>query len=278
MIETGHLDPPVTVDAVIVTHNSDRLINGLLQTLLETPSRNGRVIVSDSASIDGTAEIVSRLQDVTFVPNENRGFGAACNVGAEYGRSDYIAFINPDVFVTWPQLTKLAQTAMQLGSSAIAPTLLDGFGRVNSAGSRSICPPWRRRGAVAPCPDHPYPVETTTGACLVLQRQIFHRLGGFDETFFLYAEEDDLLKRVRDEGGSVLVDPRVQVVHLGAGSSTGVPDWWRSMHRMRSHRQYIAKHFSVTESFIDGLVSTTRILTSRQQPSRLKTLAGLWKP
>jgi N-acetylglucosaminyl-diphospho-decaprenol L-rhamnosyltransferase len=278
MTDLGRVEPGATVDAVIVTHNSAHLINALLQTLLEAPGRNGRVIVSDSGSTDGTSEIVSGFPEAIFIANDNRGFGAACNVGARCGRSQYIAFINPDVLVTWPQLAQLAHTAMQLGASAIAPLLVDGYGRVSSAGSRSICPPWRRRGTVVRRPGHPYHVETATGACLVLQREMFDRLRGFDERYFLYAEEDDLLKRVRNEGGSVVVDPSVQVVHLGESSSTGVPEWWRSMHRMRSHRLYIAKHFSSAESLVDGLVSTVRILTSHPRTSRLKSIGGLWKP
>jgi N-acetylglucosaminyl-diphospho-decaprenol L-rhamnosyltransferase len=278
MTDLGRVDPGATVDAVIVTHNSAHLIKALLQTLLGIPGRNGRVIVSDSGSTDGTSGIVSCFPEAIFIPNDNRGFGAACNVGARYGRSHYIAFINPDVIVTWPQLAQLTHTARQLGASAIAPVLVDGYGRVSSAGSRSICPPWRRRGTVVPRPDHPYHVQTTTGACLIVQRGMFDSLGGFDERYFLYAEEDDLLKRVQNEGGSVIVDPRVQVVHLGEASSTGVPEWWRAMHRMRSHRLYIAKHFSIEEAFFDGLVSTIRVLISRHRTSRLKALAGLWKP
>jgi N-acetylglucosaminyl-diphospho-decaprenol L-rhamnosyltransferase len=278
MEHSGGKDMSATVDAVIVTHNSAHLIEVLLRIPLATPRRNGQIIVSDSGSSDGTHRIVSSFRDTLLITSESRGFGAACNAGAHHGRSDYIAFVNPDVSLTWPQLAQLALSAAHLGASAIAPVLLDGSSQVSSAGSRSICPPWRHRGSIVPHKDDPYHVETATGACLILKREVFQRMGGFDERYFLYAEEDDLLKRVRNGGGSVVVDPRIQVVHLGQASSTGVPGWWRTMHRMRSHRLYIAKHFSRYEGLLDGLVSSARLLTSRKQAFRLKTLVGLWKP
>jgi N-acetylglucosaminyl-diphospho-decaprenol L-rhamnosyltransferase len=271
-------DLSAAVDVVIVTHNSAHLIKAVLRALLGPDRQNGRVIVSDSGSTDETPNIVKAISEVVFIANENRGFGFACNVGARYSFSNHIAFINPDVIVTWSHLMNLTQTAKELEASAIAPILVDGNGRVTSAGSRSICPPWRRRGSLPSREDHPYPVETTTGACLVIEREMFDRLGGFDEAFFLYAEENDLLKRIRDVGGSVIVDPRLRIVHIGEASSTGVPEWWRGMHRMRSHRLYVAKHFSAGEAFVDGLASTIRILTSRRRTFRLKTVAGLWRP
>jgi Glycosyl transferase family 2 len=91
MTDLDRVDPGATIDAVIVTHNSAHLIKGLLQTLLGASGRNGRVIVADNGSTDGTSGIVACFPEAIFVANNNRGFSAACKVGTRYGRSHRIA-------------------------------------------------------------------------------------------------------------------------------------------------------------------------------------------
>ncbi len=66
------------------------------------------------------------------------------------------------------------------------------------------------------------PVDQLIGACLMIKRAEFEALGGFDPRFFLYFEEVDLLRRLKDRGAFALFWPRIRAIHAGHGSSSGV--------------------------------------------------------
>ena len=71
-----------------------------------------------------------------------------------------------------------------------------------------------------PRPEQAIPVSTISGACFHISRNDFHKIGGFDEGFFLHVEDVDFCWRVRQFGGVVLFDPKATVVHLGSTSQS----------------------------------------------------------
>lgn len=91
----------------------------------------------------------------------------------------------------------------------------------------------------APLPTHPAPMPTVSGACMLLRCDDFHRLGGFDEDYFLHVEDVDLCRRVRDAGGVVGFAPKAEVIHEGATSAASplIIGW----HKGRSFATYFRK-------------------------------------
>ncbi|MDR2391299.1 MAG: hypothetical protein LBE84_06450, partial [Planctomycetota bacterium] len=94
-------------------------------------------------------------------------------------------------------------------------------------------------------------VDQIIGACMLIRRDDFEILGGFDERFFIYYEEVDLCKRVVDAGGEVWFRPEARVTHLG-GASCESPSAVDRMpgYLRRSRSQYFAKHFGLAPQFL----------------------------
>ena len=91
--------------------------------------------------------------------------------------------------------------------------------------------------------DEPRRVDWLTGACLLVRRELFERLGGFDEAFFLYSEEVDLLYRAARLGAETWYDPAAEVVHVWGGTA-GRASALTLEEQARSHVRYLDKHAS----------------------------------
>jgi GT2 family glycosyltransferase len=89
--------------------------------------------------------------------------------------------------------------------------------------------------------DQARPVEWLTGACILVRGVPLRAAGGFDEDFFLYSEEIDLLRRLADEGGETWFDPAAGAVHLWGGVTANAPGA-AFREQLRSHVRYLYKH------------------------------------
>lgn len=206
------------------------------------------LIVSDNASRDGSVEaLAARAVDeprLRIVRNgRNLGFGAGCNRGAAQARGDALLFLNPDCRIAPDTIARLrahlfADARVGLLGAAIVgidgalepasrrrdPTLrralctLTGLARWESrfpalAGVNRRDPPQRPIELV----------DAVSGALLLLPRAVFEQIGGFDEGYFLHAEDLDLCRRVRDAGWQVACANEVRVMHRKGTSSRRRP-------------------------------------------------------
>lgn len=204
---------------IVVTHNSAAWIRRCLASLRRQDLKASyEVIVVDSGSTDETVELVRRGHDwVKLVRTENRGFGAACNLGARRARGRVLAFVNPDTESDPAWLREL-----------IAP-LADG-GRIATSQVRLLGDPERLntegqtlhftglgfvRGYMSKAATEagPRPVPGFSGAAFALLRADFERLEGFDENIFLYADDTELSWRARRAGFEILGAPASVVYH-----------------------------------------------------------------
>jgi hypothetical protein len=205
------------------------------------------VIVVDNASSDGSMDaIASHWADdprVRIVRNaQNLGFGAGCNRGAAIATGDALLFLNPDCAVATDTLMRLrAAHAPTLGLLGV--DIVDADGRSEPASRRrdpllrralmSVTGlarferRWSAMGGVAlPPASNRIPIEdvdAVSGALMYLPRAVFARVGGFDEDYFLHAEDLDLCHRVRDAGLRVACVNTIRVVHGKGGSSRHRP-------------------------------------------------------
>lgn len=246
--------PAHAIDAVVVTHRSASTIDACLQRLRE--AHDVRAIrVVDNASDDDTLAIVQghALADarVRFVANpDNPGFGVACNQGAAYGDSPWIAFVNPDCLVERDTLARLRAHADTATPMLVGADLVDEDG-VRDAAARRRDPDFAAllRGALRPrapraqlavAPDDAQAlqrVDAVSGALMLLPRSLHARLGGFDERYRLHAEDLDLCRRARLAGATVAVANDVRVVHVRGVSSRSRP-WFVEWHKHRGLWRY----------------------------------------
>ncbi|MDX6629154.1 MAG: hypothetical protein QOH00_1400 [Gaiellales bacterium] len=254
------------VSVVIVSYESRDLLARCLAALAADRGRIATVetIVVDQASRDGTAAwLAAEHPDVHLVAlHDNIGFGAGNNRGAEIAGGRWLLLLNSDAFVRPGAIDELVRfAAARPAAGAVGPRLLWPDGRLQRSCRRfptvfRIATEYLYLRKLAPrsralngfycgefAHDAPRRVDWLTGACLLVRRELYERLGGFDEAFFLYSEEVDLLYRASQLGAETWYDPAAEVEHLWGGTAARASALALS-EQARSHVRYLDKHAS----------------------------------
>jgi N-acetylglucosaminyl-diphospho-decaprenol L-rhamnosyltransferase len=268
--------PPADLDIVIANWNSGDLLRGCISALAEsTMASRVKVIVVDNASRDGSSERLNvEGLNMEIVRNpDNRGFGAACNQGATRGRAPFLLFLNPDTRVARDTLARAVgylRAPEQDRVGVVGVRLVDDAGRTqrtcareptfsrllaHSAGLDRLVPRLVRPHFLTDW-DHEQTdrVDQVMGAFLLIRRELFDHLQGFDERYFVYYEDVDLCARVRQAGREVVHYAEVQAWHHGGGTTNQVKDR-RLFYMMRSQILYVDKWFGQRAALIMLLVA-----------------------
>ena len=210
---------PAATSVVIVTHNSAELVAPVLDALFADPVHPAEVIVVDSASSDGTLEVLNGY-DVTVLPqSENVGFARGCHIGARLATGDALVFLGHDTVPSRGWLTPLIDVLddPEIGAAMATIEDADRPGTFNTSGGHltyfGIA--WvSDLGRPIP-PEEPGPVEVPfpSGAATAITRQTWDEFGGFREQFFMYHEDTDLGWRLRLGGKRVVRVPSSRVAH-----------------------------------------------------------------
>jgi N-acetylglucosaminyl-diphospho-decaprenol L-rhamnosyltransferase len=217
---------------VTVIHDSAPDLVRLLDSLGRHLDPAPPVVVVDSDSSDGGADLARERGARIIALDGNRGFGAGCNAGLELVEEPVTALVNPDVELLDGGLAHLAEEAART-DALLAPRLLNSDGSVQDSAHPS---PGRLEGlvpALLPRPllpgrlreryepwrsDTPRPVGWAVAACLVARTGLLRRLGPFDPDAFLFYEDMELCLRARREGVPTLLRPGVALTHRGGTS------------------------------------------------------------
>jgi GT2 family glycosyltransferase/glycosyltransferase involved in cell wall biosynthesis/SAM-dependent methyltransferase len=219
-------DPVVTV--VIPTFNKAHYTCATFQGLLAgAPELPFELVVVDNASTDETQVLLERLQNVRVRVNErNLGFGGACNLGAEMARGEYVCFLNSDTLPTPGWLSALVRTVRAYPQcGAVGGKLVHPDGKLQEAGSiiwRDGSTAGYGRGADPLVPEYCYVREADycSAACLLVRKELFQYVGGFDDRYApAYYEDADLCLSIRQAGYKVVYQPNAVVFHVEFGSS-----------------------------------------------------------
>lgn len=232
----------------------------------------GGIVIVDNNSGDGSEErLRAGVAERGWSPRvrvmqsgRNGGFGAGNNAGIREALAggacfDLVYILNSDAF---PDPGAIAASVAHLAThpeAGLAGSLIsDPNGTPHLAAFRfpslwsEVEGPLRfgpvsrllsRRRVWMEVPEQTCRVDWVSGASLMIRRELFEQIGGFDETFFLYFEETDLCRRARDAGFETHFVRESRVTHIGS-VSTGmrewrrVPDYW-----FASRRHYFRKHY-----------------------------------
>jgi N-acetylglucosaminyl-diphospho-decaprenol L-rhamnosyltransferase len=229
------------VTAVVVTFNSAHCVDALAASLAQLE----HVVVVDNASGDGTvARARAALPRARLIENRaNLGFGAANNIGLQQADTEFALLVNPDCSFHPAAIIGLVACADRFPeASAIGPQIVDEQGRPEPT-YRWTSNGWASRG---PAAEAPLCVGFVTGACMLVRTDAMRRIGGFDEAFFLYYEDDDLCIRVQRDCGPLVVDPAQRVRHVSRGSVGGPrsahAEYLRGFHHIQSKFRFHRKH------------------------------------
>jgi hypothetical protein len=224
-------------------------VRDLLARCLTSIAGAAEVTVVDNASPDGSAAMVrERFPSMRLLElPENRGFAAAANAGARATDGDALLLLNSDAELPAGALPRMARAlACRSDAWAVGFRQVDGEGCFQlSLGLRPTLATELLRRTVQRRLDRgdrwlaaaldrllsfPLRVPWVAASALLVRRDAFDRVGGFDERFFLYFEDIDFCLRLRAAGGRIYFDPSVTILHhRGASAAT---------HRARAARAY----------------------------------------
>jgi hypothetical protein len=253
------------LSVVIVSWNVRALLERCLSSLQECSEQGSlkcEIIVVDNASSDGSAQMVrQRFPAVRLIASDsNLGFTRGNNTGAARSSGRYILLLNPDTEVLGDALSAMvAYMEHHPDVGALGPKLLFPDGQVQPSRRRfptlatavlesTVFQQWFPRHPVLSHyyvqdrgDDEEQDVDWLVGACLLIRREAWEQAGPLDERFFMYSEELDLCRRLKNVGWRVVFFPGAAVVHHEGGSSSQVvPE--RHIYFQSSKVLYFQKH------------------------------------
>ena len=212
-----------------------------------------KIIIVDNASTDNSVELIKKnFPSIKIIQNKkNLGFAGGNNVGikdALQRGADYALLLNTDTLVKKNILTSLVKHLESDETFGIAApaiefkinneSLYDLGGKVNWFTGRTThndvkkIPSWKE----------PIKVEFVTGACMLIKKEVFEKIGLLDERFFMFFEDADFCLRARKAGYSTWVVPEAQIYHKLSASVNKTPKKYQYL--LKSNLKFINKHLN----------------------------------
>lgn len=239
-------------EVVLVTYKSRPHVEELVRLW---GSQVRVALVDNGSGIDGLAEWATEHPQVRYLDGGGVGFARAANMGAFSSTAEFVVFVNPDSRPSVADLRALVDgLAADPVSASHAATMAGADGEVEigvagwepdvwrtAAYAAGLHKKWPTLGVYAkPELGERLSVDWTTGACMAVRTAQFRRLGGFDESFFVYSEDMSFGRRARAAGLRQILRPDVVVAH-GAGSS-GAPSAEMMRLKGASFRNYVHRY------------------------------------
>ena len=260
------------VSIVIVHYHADEELFRCLESIQKNkPKTDFEVIVVDNdEEIRIKKELKEKFPWVKYVKSlGNNGFGSGNNLGVAHAKGDYLFFLNPDTRVFPGTVDELLDFLKKgKGAGVVAPQLLhpdktifeqQGCLKLNVL-----------RGIVVlsflnkVLPNNPVSsaywqsgwdknklkeVDVVPGTAFMIVKKLYEEMQGFDENFFLYFDEFDLCKRIREKGYKLFITPRAKVIHLWGKGGTGETANISVIYR-QSRFYYFKKHYGIFNALL----------------------------
>lgn len=264
----------IELSIVIVSWNVRALLEACLESIEAAQGDlKLEVIVVDSGSVDGSPDLVKlKFPWIKLIVNEsNIGFPRGNNIGLERAIGEHILLLNPDTEVFEDALQMMVDyLELNLSVGVVGPQLLNSDGTVQSSRRRF---PSLAVGAVESTWIQPFVPDTyldrfyfrdvadgaetdvdwLTGACLMVRREVIEQVGLMDEAYFMYSEELDWCRRIKNDGWRIVYLPRARVVHhVGKSSEQAVTE--RHINFQRAKLRYFRKYHGRTAAGLLRLI------------------------
>lgn len=233
------------------------------------------------AARERLSQLVSEHDRIRLIQSQgNIGFAKGCNYGAKMARGTHFLFLNPDAVIEAGAAAALAQCVdAQEGLALVGGRLSDINGNEQRGARRNELTPLSALVSFTPLhklpffkslhldgqpmPERPVPIPVVSGACLMMSRQSFADVGGFNAEYFLHVEDIELCRRVRKMGGVVMFHPGANVMHYGSTSRARRQDV--EFNKFRGFYRYFS-------DYSDGILS--KALTVLAAPFMFAAIMG----
>ncbi len=248
---------------IIVNWNSREYLQDCIASILDAKIQHHfEVIVIDSGSFDGSREMLAHsYPQVIFIQSDtNIGFAKANNEAFKVATGRTVLFLNPDTKIVGSAIDTLYEWLERLpNAGAVGCKLLNADGSLqtsciqsfptivnqllNSQLSMRVFPKSRLWGIASLINDSKVPaqVEVLSGACIMMRRSLFQKVGLFSEEYFMYTEDVDLCHKLKKAGYVNYYVPTAMIFHFGGGSSQQRPSEFSVVTMRTSTWQFLRK-------------------------------------
>ena len=265
----------IKVSIIIVVYKYKKELDESLRSIgnQKTKINYEVIIVNNGSEKFVKKKAIGEIKDVVYIKSsKNIGYGRGNSLGAKYANGKYLLILNPDIKLQRNVIHTLFDFIEQNKNAAVlAPVLVDKNGKVIKQISSKKLTPLRQiftytfMAKLFPKNNikkdflkeninskAPYEVEVVPGSAFMIRKDVFNKLAGFDKNYFLYFEENDLFKRVREEGYKIYKVPGAKVFHDWKPSEGGY-----KLKKVfeKSRFYYFNKHYGLIRALIVELFS-----------------------
>jgi GT2 family glycosyltransferase len=253
----------MTLSVIIVSYNVKHFLEQCLCSVQRALANDMEVFVVDNHSTDGSVEYCQqRFPFARFILNkENVGFGKANNQALPEATGKYVLFLNPDTIIPEDLFTLcISFMGSHADAGALDVRMIDGSGAFLKESKRGFPSPWVAfckmsgltklfprsssfaRYYMGHLPEKKInEVDALAGACMFLRKEVLDKVGGFDERFFMYAEDIDLSYRIQQAGYKNYYFPETAIIHFKGESTRKDKKYIKYFYKAMI--QFVRKHF-----------------------------------
>lgn len=265
----------IVVSVIIVNYKVKKELFECINSIIKSSSKISYEIIVVDNDVENEIEkdLLNKFPKVKYIKSpENIGYGGGNNLGSKFAKGNYFFFLNPDTKVLDDALSNLYNFFIENDNVGIAsPVFLDSNLRpFKSQGSKELTPKsvlfsqsllrkifpnrnifnnnalnnWNMKD--------PKVTDTVPGGALMINSDLFKKIGGFDEKFFLYFEENDISKRVNNLGYKLFIVPSARIIHLVGRSTKNL----KNMEKIysKSRYLYLKKHYGIFKAIFTQIV------------------------
>ncbi len=274
------MNKTIDLSIIIVNYNVKEFLLNLLQSIENAKNNYAlEIIVVDNASDDGSVELIKeKYPDIKLIVNNtNVGFGSANNKALQIATGKYFLLINPDTIIKENTLKEMIDFFDRTPSAGIAGCkVLNPDATLQLACRRGFPGPWTsftkvmglsrlfpksklfaRYNLTYLDENQTYEVDAVSGAFMMMRGELYHKIGGFDQQFFMYGEDLDLCYRAQKSGYKVYYVHTTEIIHF-KGESTKRSSIDETKIFYDAMHLFVRKHFS-TSFFIESILQVAII-------------------
>lgn len=284
------------ISVIIVNYNVKHFLEQCLCSLEKAlESLTAEIIVVDNFSGDGSVEFLQKqFPAVKIIRNlNNEGFGKANNRALDIAQGKYILFLNPDTILSENSIrNSVSFLESNPNAGALGIRMIDGSGKYLPESKRGFPTPsvsfCKMTGLTRLFPnsslfaryylghlssDTNHEVEALAGAFMLIPKEVLLKTGGFDEQFFMYAEDIDLSYRIREAGYKNYYFADSTIVHFKGESTSKDAAYIKNFYKAMN--QFVDKHYKKRSIFGAGFlhlaIKLRAWLATITQPSQQTT-------
>ena len=235
------------VSVLIVNYNTGDYAEACIKSLLNQSYIKLEIIVVDNASIDDSVKLLSTSfgKKITLIEsNENLGFGRANNLAASQAKGDFLLLLNPDAEIQDPlAINKMVDFLIENPTLGMVGPKIFEPRKNKHVTPRFTYPQSKRLKFRDQLENLPGKIAWLLGACLLLKREAYQAIAGFDPDYFLYGEDADIGLRLRQHGYEIGYCDTVKIMHISGASELGADSLDKWLRKKRGVFLFCMKHY-----------------------------------